>query len=137
MITTKLSYTTMNFLVGTFGGGFKGWGGFFGDPEGLDCAVGIGSRFEILASTIFGFLTTVAGLAFLLYFALGAITWITSGGEPQKLEAARNQMIAAGIGLVAVIAAYTVAGIVAIVLGIDILNPTLMLQNLVAGGVGC
>lgn len=101
-------------------GGFQGIGRFMD----LTNVVGSpGDLFEALASNIFGFLTLLAGMSFLLFFVLGAIKWITSGGDPQKVEGAKNQMVAAGIGLVAVIAAYTVAGIVSLFLGFDILNP--------------
>ena len=91
------------------------------------------SLFTRLSSTIFGFLTIVAALAFLLYFVLGAITWITSGGSKEQVEKARNQMTNAAIGLVAVIASYTIAGIVSLVLGINILDPCSTLDQVQNG----
>jgi len=89
--------------------------------------------FETLASSIFGFLTLVAGLAFILYFVLGAINWITSGGEEARVEKAKNQMTSAAIGLIIVVAAYTVIGIVGTVVGFDILNPASVFSNIVPG----
>ncbi len=74
-------------------------------------------------STLIGFLTTLAGLMFLIYFILAALSWITAGGEKGKIETARGQMTNAAIGLVVVIAAYAIIGIVGGVLGLDILNP--------------
>lgn len=109
----------------------KGGEGTFLKTDTLTDATSVGELFARFASTIFGFLTLLAGLAFLLYFALGAIKWITSGGDTNQVEAARNQMTAAAIGLVAIIAAYTVAGIVSLTLGIDILNPAKALQSIV------
>lgn len=109
----------------------KGGEGTFLKTDTLTDAASVGELFARFASTIFGFLTLLAGLAFLLYFALGAIKWITSGGDTNQVEAARNQMTAAAIGLVAIIAAYTVAGIVSLTLGIDILNPAKALQSIV------
>lgn len=91
----------------------------------------IGRSFAQYASSIFGFLTIVAGLAFMLYFVLGAVKWITSGGDKGQVESARDQMTAAAIGLIAVIASYTIAGIVSLVLGINILNPGMELQKIV------
>lgn len=91
-----------------------------------------GTRFAAFASSMFGLLTILAGLAFLLYFVLGAINWITSSGEQQKVEGAKNQMTAAAIGLVIVIAAYGIAGVVGAVLGINLLldNPTQTIEDL-------
>lgn len=102
----------------------------FQDVTQLGTADSIGALFSRLASTVFGFLTIVAGLAFLLYFVLGAIQWITSGGDASKVEGARNKMTNAAIGLVAVIAAYTIAGIVSLTLGINILDPTQSLKQI-------
>ncbi len=86
-----------------------------------------------LISTVIGALTIIAGLAFMLYFIFGAINWIISNGDQQKVETAKNQMVAAGIGIVIVVAAYTITGVVGIVLGIDILNPAETIQNIIEG----
>lgn len=82
--------------------------------------------FADLASTVLGFLTLVAGLAFLLYFVLGGLQWLTSSGDASKVESAKNQMVGAAIGLVVVIAAYAIAGLVGMIFGIDILFVTPM-----------
>lgn len=74
-------------------------------------------------SVMVGVLTAVAGIAFLIYFIIGALTWVTSGGEKGKVESAQKTMTNAAIGLVAVIVAYFIAGIVGTVLDIPILNP--------------
>lgn len=99
------------------GGTITGPGAFATDPaQGAE-------NFDSLASTIFGFLTIVAGLAFALYFLLGALSWVTAGGDQQKVQNAKNQMTNAAIGLIAVVASYAIIGIVGAALGIDILNP--------------
>jgi len=74
-----------------------------------------------LISTVISFLTIIAGLAFILYFVLGAIAWITSSGDQQKLDAAKGQMTSAAIGLIIVVASYAIIGIVGRVVGLDIL----------------
>lgn len=48
----------------------------------------------------------VAGLVAFVYLLLGGIKWITSGGDKGQLEAARNQIIQALIGLIVVFAAW-------------------------------
>lgn len=48
----------------------------------------------------------VAGLVAFVYLLLGGIKWITSGGDKGQVEAARNQIIQALIGLVVVFLAW-------------------------------
>jgi hypothetical protein len=48
----------------------------------------------------------VAGLVAFVYLMLGGIKWITSGGDKGQVEAARNQIIQALIGLVVVFVAW-------------------------------
>ncbi len=92
-------------------------------------------------STFIGFLTTLAGLMFLVYFIFAALSWITAGGEKGKVESARQQMTNAALGLIVVIATYAIAGIVGRVLGLDILNPAAILfgikpEDCTATGLG-
>jgi len=46
------------------------------------------------------FLFIIAGLAALLYLILGALSWITSGGNKESVENARNKIMHAVIGLI-------------------------------------
>jgi len=111
----------------SLGGSFTGVGGFqFITPSQSPEII------TNIASTMFGFLTTVAGLAFMLYFILGAISWITSSGDQQKLDKAKSQMTSAAVGLIIVVASYIIIGIVGQVLGIDILlrHPYELIQNI-------
>ncbi len=78
---------------------------------------------ETFISSMVGILTAVAGIAFLLYFMLGALSWITAGGDKGKTESAQKQMTNAAIGLIAIVVAYFIAAIIGGVLGIDILQP--------------
>ncbi len=48
------------------------------------------------------FLFIIAGLAALLYLLLGAISWITSGGNKESVDNARNKIMNAIIGLILV-----------------------------------
>lgn len=82
------------------------------------------TRLEALISTLVGALTAIAGIAFLIYFLLGALNWITAGGDPTKVEKAQKTMTSAIIGLIAVIVAYFIVSIVGTILDIDILNPS-------------
>jgi hypothetical protein len=65
-----------------------------------------------LVSNVFGFLTIVAGLSFLIYFAIGGLSWITSGGDKGKVEEAKNRMTGAAIGMIIITLSYGVIWIV-------------------------
>ncbi|MEP7167331.1 MAG: hypothetical protein ABI758_05100 [Candidatus Woesebacteria bacterium] len=93
-----------------------------------------GIPLENFLSNFLGFLTTLAGLMFLIFFIFAALSWITSGGDKGKVESARNQMTQAALGLVVVIAGYGIVGVVGRVLGLDVLNPLKLLQQLAPGG---
>lgn len=80
-------------------------------------------QFGDLLSNVIRTLTVVGGLAFVIFFALGGLKWLTAGGDKAKVEEAKTQMTQSVIGLVAIVAALFVVGIVGGVLGIDILNP--------------
>lgn len=83
----------------------------------------IPTRFSLVFSNIIGFLTLIAGLAFIFYFLLGAINWITAGGDTQKSKLSRMQIINALIGLVVVIIANPVIALIGKLLGIPLLSP--------------
>ncbi len=89
-----------------------------------------GTGTENLISTIVGFLTIVSGLAFLIYLILGGFSWITSGGDPEKVKAAQNNITNAIVGLIVVVIAYAVVSIIGSVVGFSILKPAAMLDLL-------
>lgn len=91
------------------------------------------SQIEAIFSTVIGFLTIVAGLAFLIYFVVAALGWITAGGDAKKAENARSNMMNGAIGLIVIVAAYSIVWIVGEILGIPILNPTEAINSLTTG----
>jgi hypothetical protein len=91
------------------------------------------SQLEYLFSTIFGFITIVGGLAFLIYFTIGALNWITAGGDQQKVDNAKKYMTNGAIGMIVIIAAYSITVIIGTILGFDILNPANTIQTLWGG----
>lgn len=100
------------------GGSVDGLGAFI--PSGED---DVGTKLTDLFSQSIGFLTVAAGLAFLIYFMLGGLQWITAGGDKGKVDAAKTQMTNGAIGMIIIVAAYGIVWIVGQVLGFDILNP--------------
>lgn len=126
---SKLLAQTIN-----FGGGFRTPAAAF-QPDvaktGVDAFSGPFTKF---LSNFIGFLTTLAGLMFLMYFIFAGLAWINSGGDKGKVEQARTQMTQAAVGLVVIIAAYGIVGVVGRVLGLDILNPIKIIQTLNPSG---
>jgi hypothetical protein len=117
----KLKQKT-NYLLATLPlGGIEGVGGF------TNVNAEPGSALESLISTLIGAITAVAGIAFILYFVLGAFGWITAGGDKTKVESAQKQITNALMGLVIVVVAYFIISIVGSLLGLDILNPAALL----------
>lgn len=89
-----------------------------------------GNQYQLLGdfiSTLVNVVTVVAGLAFLLYFSIGGLKWITSSGEKARAEEAKTELTQAAIGLIVVAVSYFIAGIVGGVVGINILNPLAVL----------
>lgn len=82
-------------------------GGAFGGvlcfrPEQLGQLVGKGMNFVFVIAAI-------AALAYLVY---GGIKWITSEGDKSSVEAARNQIVAALIGLVVIAVSFLVINLI-------------------------
>ena len=80
---------------------------------------GLGTFLSNIITTI----TVVGRLAFVIFFTLGGLEWITAGGDKAKVSSAQTQMTQATIGLIAIVASYFIIGIVGAVLGLDILRP--------------
>lgn len=81
------------------------------------------TRFALVLSNIVGVLTIFAGLAFLIWFVVGALTWTTSGGQPEQLNKAKGQMGTALVGLFVAVLTIPITYIIAKLTGLDILNP--------------
>ncbi|MBP7768518.1 hypothetical protein KA082_01660 [Candidatus Woesebacteria bacterium] len=71
-----------------------------------------GDLFVTYLVRIWGNIVTVAAILVLFYFVWGAIDWISGAGEKGKLEAARNKMMNAFIGLLILISTYTAVGFI-------------------------
>lgn len=81
---------------------------------------------------VLGFVVTIAfviAVLIALFFLIwGGIKWITSGGDKGGVESARNQIIAAIIGLIIVFLAFFILNLVLGLFGLSLFNlqlPTL------------
>lgn len=100
-------------------------------PPGLPfTAATAGTGTESLISTAIGFLTVTSGLAFILYFIIAGFSWITAGGDAEKLKKAQSNITNALIGIVIVAIAYTVTAIIGAILGFKILNPAEVIEKI-------
>ena len=78
-----------------------------------------------LISALVGTLLIVSALLAFFYLILGGISWITSGGDKAAMEAARNKITHAIVGLIIVGAAWAVMILVQNFLGVTIIGGTL------------
>lgn len=77
--------------------------------------------FGSLIQKIVGVLFFIGALFFFFQFLLGAIKWITSGGDKTQVEAARNQISHAAIGLLVLFAIFVIVKIIETVFSVCIL----------------
>ncbi len=88
------------------------------------------NRFALVISNIISVLTIFAGLAFLIWFVVGALTWTTSGGQAEQLSKAKAQMGNALVGLFVTIMVIPITYVIAKLTGLDILNPINVIPKL-------
>lgn len=78
-----------------------------------------------LISAAVGVLLILSALLAFFYLILGGIQWITSGGDKTNMEAARNKITHAIVGLIIVGAAWAMMVLVQNFLGFQIIGGTL------------
>ena len=103
-------------------GGIKGIGPF-GFENNAVSASETKTQFGNILSSVVTTITVVGGLAFVIYFTLGGLKWLTASGDKTKISEAQAQMTQGVVGLIALVSGLFVVGIVGGVLGIDYLNP--------------
>lgn len=95
---------------------------------------GVTAQFTAQLSNIIGFLTLLGGLFFVIYFIIAGFEWLQSGGDQGKADKARTRMTNAAIGLLIMVLATALVGIVGGVFGLDLLNPGEIFLRLIPGG---
>jgi hypothetical protein len=76
----------------------------------------------VLISAAVGMLMILAALLAFFFLILGGIQWITSGGDKAGMEAARNKITHAIVGLIIVGAAWAIMTLVQNFLGVSIIG---------------
>jgi len=83
-----------------------------------------------LGSLVTSLISAVMGVSVLLVFAYlvwGAMEWISAGGDSSKVEKARNKIMQAVIGLLALAASYAILQLALRLLGLGGLNNSIKL----------
>jgi len=107
-------------------------GGFsLKDRSGYTGSDSLANNITRILSNIIGFITLIAGLAFIMYFMIGAINWITSAGDPTKTQKAQSTITNALIGLLITVIAYPVIQVISRLLGAPLSNPKELLDQLI------
>lgn len=114
--------------LGTIGGdglGPFGNRGYTGQTSGpfADFAGGV--------STIIGVMTIIGAIWFMIQFLIASFYWITSGGEKGKLEQARDRIVNAFVGLIILVAGWSLLALIGQVLGLNtVFNVTELMNTL-------
>jgi len=113
--------------LGRIGGAGLGPFGNIGltQTSGLEAVVKV-------VSSIIGLMTISATIWFIFQFLTGGTAWITAGGDKGKLKEARDRITHAFIGLIIVVAGWSILALAGQFFNFDILitNPGLLMQNL-------
>lgn len=88
-------------------------------PDTPTGSAGITTYITIIWRTI----VIVGGLMTLLYMAWGALDYIFSGSNPDRLKRAKDKMFNSLFGLVFLTLSYAIIKLVSVFTGLDILNP--------------
>lgn len=83
-------------------------------PQGWESLCNIRIENSNAVGLIIGFIVTIATIVCITFMIIGAMKWITSSGDQQKVERARSTIIAALAGLIISLLGY---GAVAIIYG--------------------
>ena len=68
------------------------------------------------------FMLIIAAVLSLIYLVLGGIMWINSGGDKQKVAAARARLTYAIIGLVVALASFFIVSVMGYLFKVNLLN---------------
>lgn len=76
----------------------------------------------------------IVAIIFIIY---GGIKWVLSGGDKSAVESARNHIIAAIVGLIIVVGAFFIIGIIFQLVGADNPVTNLTINNLAGKALDC
>jgi len=86
--------------------------------------------FTKIITNAVGIMTIVAVIWFIFTLLTGAISWLGSGGDKQKLQNAQKQITTGLVGLIVVISAIFLVKIIGVLFGFNILAISNLINNL-------
>jgi len=89
------------------------------DPQGQFESLKYISADNIVSSFVL-ILLTVSSILFLFNLLFGGIRWMLSGGEKERVDRAKRQLINALIGLVIVFSAFAIVDLINVFFGINL-----------------
>lgn len=92
---------------------------------------GVVDVFSEQFSNLIGLLTVLGGVFFLIYMLIAAFDWIQAGGDSGKIDKAKTKMTNGAIGLLVMILAFGIVGIIGGVFGLELLNPGAVFLDLI------
>lgn len=101
-----------------------------GTSSGPDSTVEVGNKLNKVLSSVIGLLTIIAALWFAIQFIMAGYDWINAGGDKNHAQAAMQKITNAVVGLLVVVLAWVIIGLLGQMLGIQILNPGSLLKDL-------
>ena len=113
-----MKYLAQKIDLGNIGGTGLGPFGEYG-PQNTDEVTALTAITKVV-SAIIGIMTVAATIWFIFQFLIGGLNWITSAGDKAKLEDARNRITHAFIGLIIVVAGWSILALVGVFFGYDI-----------------
>lgn len=99
-------------------------------PQG-DTDASFLASLELYIGDIIGAITILAALFFIVHSFLAAYEWATAGGESSKVEKAKNRLMWGTLGLILIVATYSIIGLIGSLVGINILEPASMLDSII------
>ena len=111
-------------------GKFEGLGPLGGEGKMLEDPTTAVYWFSRFLSIAIGVMTIIAFIWFIFTLLSGAIAWLSSGGDKQKLQNAQKQITTGLTGLIIVISAIFLIKIVGVIFGFDLLNIADSIKNL-------
>ena len=65
----------------------------------------------------------IGGFTVLIYLAWGALDWIFSGSDPERLKRAKNKIFNGIFGLIFLVLSYAIVKLLETITGLNILDP--------------
>lgn len=91
---------------------------------GANVGIAASSNLSVILGNAVKIILVIAVIAVLFMLIFGALEWIISGGDKEKVASARNRITHALIGLAILGLAFVILTVVGNIIGINVLDPS-------------